>query len=258
MGRKKLAFTPPKSFLLSNYNDLKNMNIEQWYAQINRRLDITLSYKSEDKRKKRIEEILADPLGEFEKFQFRKRRFALDGYGIQVASFKDYLRLRRLRKGIKPMTPSELSSAPLILNQKNETLSDKQKEEIYDGLVMVTLDLNLPDSCLKNGFKNILAKLRRKKEFVKVKPINRKDLENEKKNWFAQKLLPYWDLDYWRQMNKKTIPYRIYAELLFPTKTKPSLTYDSEDIRKTVKPNSNILFSEEKLWFIHTTLRSEL
>lgn len=132
---------------------------------------------------------------------------------------------------------------------------EKQGEEIppyqkMRGHDFVRIDLTVPDKILIEQFADYLRRVRNGTPDIKL-ANSFKYPEYEK--WIEYAILPYLDLQIWEIENNVSIPYRVFADAIFPDGDK-----GEEMIRKTTKKIVDQVVKFEYLDFLATLTAQEI
>ncbi len=114
----------------------------------------------------------------------------------------------------------------------------------------VYVDLTVPDKILIQHFTDYLRQVRKK--YPNIKPASTYKAPEYKK-WLEYGLLPYLDLKLWEIENSVSIPYRVFADAIFPDGN-----MGEEMIRKTTKKMADQVMSKDYIDFLATMAAQEI
>ena len=115
---------------------------------------------------------------------------------------------------------------------------------------LVEIDLTVPDRILIDQFTKYLRNAR--KNNLDIAPARSYKAPDHKK-WVEYRLLPYLDLKLWEVENNVSIPYRVFADAIFPPGQ-----MGEEMIRKTTKKIADQVMSREYLNFLAAMAADEI
>ncbi len=253
MRKRKTTPKLPDWFSLEKYygngkeNKMRNITIEEWYFQIFRRLEAQ-DQEDKEKRIEKFRQIWEDPLGGLkpkDKTRPEVSKFKWNQGSVRVAGYNAYLQLRELKKQVKKrMTMSELFHSPL------ELLADVNMLDLqsYRGTGLV-VDLRVSDKQLIARFATLLKFLRTNEPWKFINPVKFTGLPE---SFFDRGVLPYWDLESWKNECKGDLTYEEIGKSILADEE-----IGSEDVRKTTKKWAEQIFSYEYLAAMNDFLKRE-
>jgi hypothetical protein len=269
----------PEWFKLSNYKEVKNFTLSNWCEQIQGRILFLQAYisiftssdtntheyklRTSSLLQLALHNIRSNPL---EIYQGEHLRNFLDEVEPSIEPFSPFSYLgvfeftgNDLLSLLKTLPNDYLKSMMELVNSTStpdseDALSPDEPEwlnkplfnpsshinSVYDPVIV---NLSIPDNILIEHFKTYLKmrNIQKKSNENHIKRFSKSDQEN----WHRFGVLPFLDLEIWAIENDVNIPYRVFADAIFPDGT-----CGEETIRKTTLPMVKQLSTDEFLLYL--------
>jgi hypothetical protein len=236
-------------FDLSKYDAVKDFDGYEWFLQLQKRRYLKKWINEyPDRAERQIEKIKETPLSEYQLFDF-------EGLAVSDATYDDFLIANKKNSNAKDLYDvlgilllnedglSMNNSYELSVNDviKIQPYVNTIKQEISSDRPILSVDLNVSDEQLINGFKRWLQE---KREGSDKKPRSKMFTANDFNKWGNNKILQYLDLTLIASFADKVLTQHFIGNLLFPDDIKIDVT---DRIRKVVKPLANSLLQVDNL-----------
>lgn len=253
MGLKKRIIEVPEWFSLEKYygedlrGGLQNFSPSDWFFEISKRLDFqkdgSLFHFKEEVliNSEKVEAFWQEPvrtLGTENSIDTEKLLW--NSGAVKIAGVREFLRLSRIFKRRRSISPTELGYAPLEKIVKLDSQKDDY-ERYFGGFVNLIVNLEMSDDLLFESFKALIKLLRLKEPWCRNKQIS---FKNEMDNWATYGILPYWDLMAWE---KNCLKKTNFTQEWFGNNIFPNGSYAPDYIRKNTSDRVEKVFTSDFL-----------